>query len=664
MSTIVKHLYQAGLVTSSATREDIEQYGPWHGRIVPSHSEIPTLSDLRSSAEVAKAFQAIDWSFSDAETGFLTHALHPYPAKFIPQIPGYCIGLLSTPGEVVLDPFGGSGTTALEAIRLGRRALSIDANPVGTLIGQVKTCNLDADSAMDLRAVRSSLTTWLVDLPSPATLCAEHKTYIPDIPNIDKWFPPTSRGELALIRSRIDKMETTQGQIIALLALSRIVLSASFQDSETRYTSKPRDIPPAETLKRFLFVLEEVLRDVLRTQPELRYGVCDFLTADTKHLAQTRCEPDSIDLIVTSPPYGNANDYHLYHRFRLLWLGYDPRDLGKIEIGSHLRHQKESSGFEAYMSELERCLMGMFCVLRPGRYAVLVLGDAVYEKVLYPVAQALSEVAGQVGFETVCTVERPIHNTRRSFAAAGRRATTEKLLVLRKKPPQRLSAWFQPPPYKLWSYERTLRQREIEVLLGAGPNTNGEEQLSARLDPYLLPKARQLVFTHAVRAEGLYAEPTWQAIIENGLADYPSARKDPKYVTHGLHPFKGKFYPQLAKGLMNLRGLSAGARVYDPFCGSGTTLLESYLNGYSSFGCDLNPLAAKIAKAKVGILDVNPDIVREAVATLANKIEDAPIDLPKKWEQFDETCLDEIENWFPRPVISKLNWLLRSIPIG
>ena len=313
------------------------------------------------------------------------------------------------------------------------------------------------------------------------------------------------------------------------------------------------------------------------------------------------------------------------------------------------------------MTEIERCLMGMYRVLRHGRYAVLVVGDAVYEKKLFPVAHALKEIADQIGFETVCIVERPIHSTRRSFATAGRRATTEKILVLRKKPRKQMSAWFQPPPYKLWPYERTLREREIEVLLGASQNANGEEKLSRMIDPYSLSKARQLVFTHKVRSENLYAEPTWQAIVENGLAKHPSARKDPKYVTHGLHPYKGKFYPQLAKGLMNLCDLSAGARVHDPFCGSGTTLLESYLNGYSSFGCDLNPLAAKIARAKVGILDVSPDIVREAIATLVDKIEDAPILLSETWEQLDETCLDEIENWFPKPVISKLNWLLQSI---
>ena len=85
---------------------------------------------------------------------------------FIPQIPGHCIARLSLPGELVFDPFGGSGTTALEAVRLGRRALSIDANPVGTLIGRVKACNLNKPTASDIRSIRSSLVSRIEDLPS------------------------------------------------------------------------------------------------------------------------------------------------------------------------------------------------------------------------------------------------------------------------------------------------------------------------------------------------------------------------------------------------------------------------------------------------------------------------------------------------------------------
>ncbi len=660
MSRTARYLYEIELGPVSPIREERGEYVLRGEEAFPLYEEIASPDELRSAQQVATGLQSIDWSFTSADTGFLTHDLHPYPAKFIPQIPGHCIARLSMPGELVLDPFGGSGTTALEAVRMGRRALSIDANPVGTLMGRVKTCNLDQTAARDLHGIRSALATRLVDLSDTDVLDHDNSKHIPDIPNIDKWFSVTSRGELAAIKSRIARMESQKARDIALLALSRIVIAVSYQDSETRYSSKPRYIPRGETFKRFLFALDDILRNVVQTQPAVRYGVCEFSTADARELTSCVRKRDFVDLIVTSPPYGNANDYHLYHRFRLLWLGYDPRQLGKIEIGSHLRHQKESSGFDSYLAEMEQSLSGMYQLLRPGRYAVLVVGDAIYNKVLYPGADALIEAAERIGFEIVCVIERQIHATKRSFTIAGRRATTEKLLVLR-KPPTQLSAWLHLPPYSLWPYEIVLRKREVEAVLGVRMNERKGEISSLILDPYVVTKTRKLVFTHHVEINTPDTEPTWQAILENGFTREPSSRKDPKYVTHGLHPYKGKFYPQLAKGLMNLCSLNAGARVFDPFCGSGTTLLEGYLNGYQSFGCDMNPLAAKIAKAKIGILDVNPDVVREAVGTLVSRIEESPTKLPDNRDQFGPSCLDEVSRWFPGPVVSKLNWLLSSI---
>lgn len=660
MSRTGRYLYEIELGGGSPVLEERGKYVLRGEDESPSYDEIASPDDLRSSTRVADALRSIDWSFTTDDTGFLTHDLHPYPAKFIPQIPGNCIAQLSLPGELVFDPFGGSGTTALEAVRLGRRALSVDANAVGTLIGRVKTCNLDRTTTKDIHAIRSALTTRVVDLPGEESLCTEHAGYIPDIPNIDKWFPITSRGELALIRSRIARMESDKARDVALLALSRIVLAVSFQDSETRYSSKPHDIPQGETLKRFLVALDAIVRNVVRTQAVLRYGVCDFVTADTRELGHGVCKPESVDLIVTSPPYGNANDYHLYHRFRLLWLGHDPRQLGKIEIGSHLRHQKESSGFDAYLAEMKQSLSGMYSLLRAGRYAVLVVGDAIYKNVLYRAAEAFSKTAEGIGFEAVCIVEREIHTTKRSFVVAGRRATTEKILVIR-KPPKEVAVWFTSPPYKLWPYEGVLRGREIASVVGVPTRSHNGESFSLKIDPYAVTKARRLVFTHGVGMTALDTDPTWQAIIENGFALQPSARKDPKYVTHGLHPYKGKFYPQLAKGLINLCTLPSGASIFDPFCGSGTTLLEGYLNGFRTFGSDMNPVAAKIAKAKVGILEVNPDIVRGALGTLVGQIEDAPARPEDEREQFHPSCLDEISKWFPAPVISKLNWLLSAI---
>lgn len=642
------------------TYEDRDRFTTTNERTAPEYKETTDNSAFRDIRRVEKDLRAIDWAFTRDDTGFLTHDIHPYPAKFIPQIPGNLIARLSRRGELVLDPFGGSGTTALEAVRTGRRALSIDANAIGTLIGKVKTCNVTKVVATDLHGIRCALTTQLQDLPQdPATLIDKHRKQIPEIPNREKWFAPTACGELALIQTYLAAMETEAARNIGRLALSRIILKVSFQDSETRYSSSPREVERGTTIRCYLETLEKIIRNVLQTQPAIRYGVANFITADSRSLSEETIATESIDLIVTSPPYGNAMDYHLYHRFRLLWLGYDPRALAHIEVGSHLRHQKESNGFETYMREMSAALGGMHRVLRPGRYAALVVGDSIYDNHLHDGAAAFKACAEAVGFETICTIERQIHRTKRSFITAGRRATTENIIVLRKSP-RPLSVLLQAPPYRLWPYEARLRTREAFQLPNSRRN-RGSRDLELEIDSWSLSDAKRLVFTHHLSQKPHLREPTWQAILENGFATQSSARKDSKYVTHGIHPYKGKFYPQLAKALINLSGVQPGALILDPFCGSGTTILEGYLNGFQTAGCDMHPLAATIARAKVAILDVNPDVLREAVITILRKLEAAESALQEEQEQFAADVQDEVADWFPRPVIHKLNMVLRVI---
>jgi hypothetical protein len=210
-------------------------------------------------------------------------------------------------------------------------------------------------------------------------------------------------------------------------------------------------------------------------------------------------------------------DYHLYHRFRLFWLGYEPQFLAKIEIGSHLRHQKEGTEFDAYLSEIADALAAMFRVLKYGRYAALIVGDALYKNKIYQGAESIGETAAKFGFEQVCIIERQLHQTKRSFVSAGRRATSEKLLLLR-KPPKPLTLHLQAPPYKLWSYEATLQRREIENVLGTKTDSDSSQDLLVQVDPYLASAARKLVFTHSIYMSGSCPELTWQAIIENGFA--------------------------------------------------------------------------------------------------------------------------------------------------
>ncbi|WP_288512911.1 DNA methyltransferase [uncultured Victivallis sp.] len=626
---------------------------------IPEYEENFIVNENPNS--VFQKLQSLDWAFTDEDTGFLTHDIHPYPAKFIPQIPGNMIARLSCFGDIVFDPFGGSGTTALEAIRLGRRAISVDANPVATLIGRVKTIKLTKNMNAELNGFHALIeSNMLGELIIPEVLVQKYANFIPDIPNREKWFPDTSCGELALIRSSIAGLNSEEVKSIALLALSRIILNVSFQDSETRYKSSPKEIPAGKTLLLYIKELENIRESINKVKPN--YGSAEFITGDIRYLDNAIIANNAVDLVVTSPPYGNAHDYHLYHRFRLLWIGCDPKILASIEIGSHLKHQREGSGFESYLQDMKAALTTIERVLKPNRYAVLVIGDSIYDGIYYDSAKEIKDTAITMGFDSACIIERTIHKTKRSFSPVARRANIEKILVIRKKP-NNISIGLEPPPYKLYPYEKELRKREIESLLGIAVDSKNaiEKEIVSTISGANYHLCRNLTFSHNIKIKDGANEPTWQAVLERGMASNLTARKDPKYVTHGIHPYKGKFYPQLAKCLINLQKPNPGALIVDPFCGSGTTILEGFLNGLQGIGFDMNPLAVLIAKAKLGILTIPPDIVRESYRSILELLDDAPITPSGEITVFPAECMEEIEKWFPPPVIHKINWVIQKI---
>ena len=86
------------------------------------------------------------WSFKDLsriQTSYITHDYHRYPAKFIPQLAGRIIKENSRVGNLVCDPFMGSGTTLVEAILSGRLTYGTDINPVSVLISKSKTTPIE-----------------------------------------------------------------------------------------------------------------------------------------------------------------------------------------------------------------------------------------------------------------------------------------------------------------------------------------------------------------------------------------------------------------------------------------------------------------------------------------------------------------------------------------
>lgn len=630
-----------------------------HSFLSNEEEELESLRALDKPKAVLANLSRFDWAFTTDATGYLTHGLHPYPAKFIPQIPRRLIQNLSMPGEMIWDPFGGSGTTALEAVLLQRRVVSSDVNPLSKIIGLAKTVPIDRATAHVLLKLATRLELMSRDTGLSTTLAkkrAELADETPDIPNIEKWFCGQAIEELAFLKKELARLQGESARSVALSAFSKIILKASNQDNETRYASKPKVLAVGQVIRMFSAELRSAVTRCLATAPFLGQSQAKFLVHDARQ--DSTLEPASIDAIVTSPPYPNATDYHLYHRFRLYWLGFSPQDLGKAEIGSHLRHQKEETGIDSYVKEMTMSLAAMHRALRPGRYAAIVVGDAMFNGRTFSTSELLADAATSLNFQIVGTISRDLHSTKRSFIKTARRLRSEQILLVRRKPEQQtftLSA----PPYRMWPYEEQLRAFETREFLGLRALKGRKGQIIVPGASASVERMRRLTFSHGFSAPNYSMERTWQAVLENGDCNTLTGRKDPKYATHGIHAYKGKFYPQLAKSLLNICNMGTGSTVLDPFCGSGTVLLEAKLNGVHSIGVDLNPLAAKIARAKVYGASVFPRQLDELFDDTLSRLTET--DGPAPGDIFEDEVIRELESWFPKEALVKLARIIAVI---
>lgn len=380
-----------------------------------------------------EALESQDWSFHDSATDSLTHGIHPYPAKFPPQIPARLIEILTRPGDVVLDPFCGSGTTIVEALRLDREALGVDVNPIAVLLTQAKVARLDKEAARSLEDLELAIEAdiarergepflffdrWPGCVPLPA----------PPIPNLDHWFSPAAVREIGLLLARIAKVENQVAILVARAVLSSILVTLSNQDSETRYTARPSDLQPGDGLSQFARKLRDVSRRLLAFRESTSPREARLYLSDARHLPAEAIGP--VDAVITSPPYANAFDYHLYHRHRLYWLGWDPAVLRDLEIGSHLNYQRRGDGIATYRNDMRLSLRSIATVLKPGGPCAMVVGDSVFQGRVVENARVIADVAKSEGFDCLAAVERRIHPIKRSMIKPARRARVEKIILL------------------------------------------------------------------------------------------------------------------------------------------------------------------------------------------------------------------------------------------
>ena len=205
-------------------------------------------------------------------------------------------------------------------------------------------------------------------------------------------------------------------------------------------------------------------------------------------------------------------------------------------------------------------------------------------------------------------------------------------------------------PY-IQPFERKLALRELEVLSHDTPrlisSIEGESQsFRVKTGAPTRVLARELAFWETVSEKQTLT--TTQSlrestvnVVRNGIslealaAQLPFKQEVPlpnrrclRYGTHGLHEYRGKFFPQMVRSFINIANVPQGGLVADPFCGSGTTAVEAILAKRRVLGLDMNPLSVFMAKTKCDLLGVQ-----------CSKLEKAYLDVrtellaPQKWKR-------------------------------
>lgn len=362
------------------------------------------------------------WNFHDAYTAEHLHALHPYPAKFIPQIPRKAIEEWTKRGEVVYDPFCGCGTTLLEASLLQRPSIGVDNNAVAILISNAKAA---VYSKADLKQLRD----FAAKLDALLLRAKPRKELIPNSKNLRYWFSDAVLDRLSALKSLIiKKPEPLRSMLLAVF--SSIIVRVSYQDSDTRYAKIKRAITPQSVDTAFKSKLAEVIERL----PEIM-GLSRAATSI--HQADSRSVPfirdRSVSLIVTSPPYLNAYDYHKYHRQRIHWINGSVEHARDWEIGKHDEFTKRGATPDKYFTDMDACFAEWKRVLRRKGRCVVLIGDAIVNKKPVRVADTFITLMRNHGLLLEDRWIRELHSTRRAFNVKNSRISHEHVLLFRRK---------------------------------------------------------------------------------------------------------------------------------------------------------------------------------------------------------------------------------------
>jgi DNA methylase len=344
---------------------------------------------------------ALSWSERDLPERERTrhvHRLHPYLGKFIPQLVEVLLSRYFRPGQHVLDPFAGSGTTLVQALESGLDATGVDVAAFNCLLMNVKTrAHNPFVLEQELRAAHARIGESTRERPSAY---------------VRRWFAPPAARELLGFRALVEDFEHADVLRVVLTRAARSARRTTHFDLD--FPREPqmdsywchkhrRECRPVETAAQFLrrYTLDTMVRLKTFARARARGRSANVIHGDVR----VETLPGRYDGVLTSPPYPGLIDYHEQHRYAYELLGLDDRR--ELEVGAAAAGTSRAA-LAAYADGIVQTLLNARSVLRRGAPILIVVND---RRDLYP------EILDRAGLRLEERLRR--HVNRRTGRRAG-----------------------------------------------------------------------------------------------------------------------------------------------------------------------------------------------------------------------------------------------------
>jgi SAM-dependent methyltransferase len=339
---------------------------------------------------------------------------------------------------VVLDPMAGSGTTLVTARLLGHQALGFDTDPLAVLIARAWAADVDPEhvskrAEVALTSAKRRVGRMLLRSAYPPDASDETREFV------RYWFDGAARRQLAALAAAIADQHDATVRSLLWCAFSRLIIVKDAGASRAMDVSHSRphrvfDRGPLEPFEAFSRAVKVVTANSPFVSGE------DFPTASVRR-GDARSLPlddQSVDIVITSPPYLNAIDYLRGHKFSLIWMGHDVETLREVRAGnvgtevsspadkvtpiiacalkrmqSEAVPAREVGMLRRYAHDMHRVMQEIARVLKPAGRATLVVGDSTVGGKFVANSRGLRVLAESTGLILHSRRTRPLPPNRR-----------------------------------------------------------------------------------------------------------------------------------------------------------------------------------------------------------------------------------------------------------